>query len=533
MINLGIQRTERLLQYVARDIFNQPTFNPPWKAIHIAGTNGKGSVAAYTSSLLRRCLVRKDGQPVRIGRFTSPHLIDRWDCITINDKPVSKEVFDKAEAKVLSLRDAVSRELRKEAEGNGVREEELRRISEPTQFELLTATAFTIFSMPDPTPCDIAVIECGLGGIEDATNALPDSAIDVSVLTRIGLDHLGLLGDGIGSIVRHKAGIARKGVKVVVDSSNEDDIVRLIKDTISGNLGYDNEQLDSVIKLAGPGTLQQLVTNVTAEEKESFGETCRALLPHQRSNLAIAQQAVKIMLGSFQGHSILEANTGRNRPNHAEALRFAVEDANTSYPARLQELQPGWLKTQDKHRYPQLNHHTLLLDGAHNAQSAEVLHEKVLSLLQLKAGNRSVIWILAMSSTKPPREILDALLCPRNTQGEADQVQHKVIFTSFCSVDGMPWVNPSKTKTLVEALKDIAENASIEIEGETQNLAEALAKAEILLAERVESEEDGHPLIVVAGSLYLASDFLRLVRDGKEAFEQYWQDKYNTSTVAG
>lgn len=64
MINLGLERIERLLQHVARNIFEQVNFNPPWKTIHIAGTNGKGSVAAYTSSLLRRVVTRKDGLPM-------------------------------------------------------------------------------------------------------------------------------------------------------------------------------------------------------------------------------------------------------------------------------------------------------------------------------------------------------------------------------------------------------------------------------------------------------------------------------------
>ena len=76
MINLGLARISRLLRSTAL----------PWRAIHVAGTNGKGSVCAYLSAML------KAGN-IRVGRFTSPHLIDRWDCITIDEKTVDQELF--------------------------------------------------------------------------------------------------------------------------------------------------------------------------------------------------------------------------------------------------------------------------------------------------------------------------------------------------------------------------------------------------------------------------------------------------------
>ena len=86
MIELGLARITRLVRYTPQN----------WKAIHVAGTNGKGTVCAYLSALLR-------ASGVRCGRFTSPHLVDRWDCITINDRTISEAVFRDAE-KVVNKR---------------------------------------------------------------------------------------------------------------------------------------------------------------------------------------------------------------------------------------------------------------------------------------------------------------------------------------------------------------------------------------------------------------------------------------------
>jgi dihydrofolate synthase len=105
MIELGLSRISQLVKQTPLT----------WKAVHIAGTNGKGSVASYLSGLLQR-------GGIRTGRFTSPHLIDRWDCIVIDEKTVSKALFNHVEGEV---------KARNEAHEIGA-----------SEFELLTATAF-------------------------------------------------------------------------------------------------------------------------------------------------------------------------------------------------------------------------------------------------------------------------------------------------------------------------------------------------------------------------------------------------------
>ena len=97
MIELGLSRVFRLL---ARTPL-------PWRAIHVAGTNGKGSICAYITGMLSAynssSFRQQLGLPaLKHGRFNSPHLIDRWDCITINGETISESIFHQVEARIIS-----------------------------------------------------------------------------------------------------------------------------------------------------------------------------------------------------------------------------------------------------------------------------------------------------------------------------------------------------------------------------------------------------------------------------------------------
>ena len=148
-----------------------------WPAIHIAGTNGKGSVAAALESVLRAC-------GYRTGLYTSPHLLDLRERIQVNGTPVMEDFCVIA--------------------GEVLRAE--RRARAPlTYFELLTAIAFQSFAR---MKVDIGIIECGLGGLWDATNVLHDPL--ASIITSIGLDHVEWLGETESEIAAQKAGIIRE-----------------------------------------------------------------------------------------------------------------------------------------------------------------------------------------------------------------------------------------------------------------------------------------------------------------------------------
>jgi dihydrofolate synthase/folylpolyglutamate synthase len=173
-IKPGLERTEAILARLGSP-------HEKLAAIHVAGTNGKGSVVATAEALLTA-----PGR--KIGRYTSPHLIDFRERITVDSVPIP-------EAAVLEF---LERWI-PVAEEMGA-----------TFFELTTALAFDWFARQQ---VDMAVIETGLGGRLDSTNVLMPR---VATVTSIGLDHTDLLGDTLDAIAREKAGIFKRGVPAVV-----------------------------------------------------------------------------------------------------------------------------------------------------------------------------------------------------------------------------------------------------------------------------------------------------------------------------
>jgi dihydrofolate synthase len=171
----------------------------PWKAVHIAGTNGKGTTAAYLSAFLH-------GKGVSVGRFNSPHLKYCHDCVVLNEQTVDKDHFLEIEKLV----------KRRDADG---------KIG-ATSFELLTATAFEIFAQ---RKVQVAVVECGLGGRLDATNILLPEEVLCSAITRISLDHQEMLGNTLEKIAAEKAGITKKGVPLVVDRNNGESVREILR----------------------------------------------------------------------------------------------------------------------------------------------------------------------------------------------------------------------------------------------------------------------------------------------------------------
>jgi dihydrofolate synthase/folylpolyglutamate synthase len=194
-IKPGLERTEAILAQLGSP--HEKLF-----AIHVAGTNGKGSVVATAEALLTA-----PGR--KIGRYTSPHLIDFRERITVGGEPIP-------ESAVLKFLE----EWIPAAEEMGA-----------TFFELTTALAFDWFARQQ---VDIAVIETGLGGRLDSTNVLTPG---VATVTSIGLDHTDLLGDTLEAIAREKAGIFKRGVPAVIGESSPE--IRSVLAKYAKNAGAD------------------------------------------------------------------------------------------------------------------------------------------------------------------------------------------------------------------------------------------------------------------------------------------------------
>ncbi len=153
------------------------------KFIHVAGTNGKGSLCAMTASMLRAA-------GLRVGLYTSPYIVRFNERMQIDNESISDEELCELVAHVRPFADAME--------------------DKPTEFELITAVAFLYFARHK---CDIVVLECGLGGRLDATNIITTPVL--SVITGIALDHTAILGNTIEQIAVEKAGIIKRGVPVL------------------------------------------------------------------------------------------------------------------------------------------------------------------------------------------------------------------------------------------------------------------------------------------------------------------------------
>ena len=404
MIELGLARIGRLLTDTPQ----------PWRAVHVAGTNGKGSICAYIATILK-------ATGLRCGRFTSPHVIDTWDGIEINGNTVPRSMYK-----------TIERRVRQRSARDGIG---------ATEFEILTATAFEIFNK---ARIDIAVVETGLGGRLDATNILKHKA--VTVISKVGLDHQMLLGNTIEEIAKHKAGIMRPSVPCILDSTNPLTVQRVVQE-------HAKEIGTKVLPSSKLGTILQRPQN---------SEFFRA--PHQWDNFACAYSACRTLC------------RGLALPD-----RFFKLLRGKSLPARLQSIA---VKSAGRRQ-------RLLLDGAHNPQSAEALGSFVDQRFRKATTNR-VTWLIGVSGGKEFVGILKPLI----REGDA------IVAVEFGPVQGMPWVTPTPSPEILEAVESLGVPNVLSVDG-GDSVDHALRQA-IRIA--------GHGPLVVAGSLYLASDILRFRR---------------------
>ena len=191
-IVLGLDRVRKLCEFLG---------NPQDKVklIHISGTNGKGSVGTFIASVLT-------ASGYKVGRYTSPDVLNYRDKFSINGQWISEDEF-------ASLTDVISRFVDKMPD-------------RPTPFEIETALAYYYFEQND---CDFAVVECGMGGKEDATNVADNKVL--SVLTSVALDHTQFLGDTLEKITEQKIGIVKGSP--LVSASQYPEVLAVLKDEIS------------------------------------------------------------------------------------------------------------------------------------------------------------------------------------------------------------------------------------------------------------------------------------------------------------
>jgi dihydrofolate synthase/folylpolyglutamate synthase len=296
----GLERIGHLLEALGHPERAYP-------AIHVAGTNGKGSVVAMLDAILRSA-------GYRVGRFTSPEVLDFRDRIAVDGEWLNEAAWASGVERLLPVMEGMS--------------------DCPAQFEAVTALALDAF---DRAGVDVAVVEVGLGGRFDATNLVRPI---LSILTNVAFDHTAILGAEIERIAWEKAGIAREGVPMVTGSLTE--VVRRIVEGECADVGAEVHDATG-IPMTSEGT----------EEGRALYRVERPGLPdrvelallggYQRENLAIALRSVEILCE--QGMTL-----------SSEAILDGL--CSVSWPGRFEVVR----------RLP-----TVILEGAHNVAGAEAL----------------------------------------------------------------------------------------------------------------------------------------------------------------
>ncbi|MBB3611496.1 dihydrofolate synthase/folylpolyglutamate synthase [Rhizobium sp. BK602] len=334
--DLSLDRITRLL-----DALGNPQEKLP-PVIHVAGTNGKGSVTAFC-----RALLEAGGHSVHV--HTSPHLVNWHERYRIGVKGGRGALVD----------DAVFAEaLRRVADANGGQK--------ITVFEILTAVTFLLFS---EYPADAAVIEVGLGGRFDATNVLPDPA--VSVIMPISLDHQPYLGDRVELIAAEKAGIMKPGRPVVIGHQDYDSALDVLISTA--------ERLRCPTAVFGQDfSAHEEYGRLVYQDEFGLADLPLPRLPgrHQYANAAAAIRAVKAA-----GFVVTEAMM--------EKALISVE-----WPGRLQRLSEGDLLAHAPVGAE------IWVDGGHNPGAGEVIAEAMANFEERQP--RPLFLVIGMINTKEP-----------------------------------------------------------------------------------------------------------------------------------
>jgi dihydrofolate synthase/folylpolyglutamate synthase len=414
---LGLERIRELLERLRAPQLRYPV-------VLIAGTNGKGSTATFLSAILR-------SGGARVGLHTSPHLESVEERIRVDGRAIATERLLEALTRVLDA-------------ARGMTEP-------PTYFEAITAAGFVHFA---ETSVDIGVVEVGLGGRLDATNA---SEPVLSVITPIGFDHEEHLGSHLAAIAREKAGILRPGRRALGSDASSTEVraaLELAATEVGSELRFveDEVSFESCVSFGsfgsageGPGTGTWRFDFGTPAGRYELVSALRGR--HQAVNLALAVRAAERLRAM-----------GLVRLDHRTVAQGV---ARARWPGRLESVVlPGGGR--------------VLLDGAHN-----------------EAGVRALVDYLRSAPEPDGRDLLFASLV-----GKRAERTLPLLISSF---ERVTLTEPPSPKALpASSLRVAAPAATVQ-----QSVAEALESA---------LESAGARELVVCGSLYLVGAVRGLLR---------------------
>ncbi|SCE97046.1 dihydrofolate synthase / folylpolyglutamate synthase [Micromonospora coriariae] len=418
-----LDRIESLL-----DLLGSPQRAYP--AIHLTGTNGKTSTARMIDSLLRAF-------GLHTGRYTSPHLETVRERISLDGEPVSEERFA-----------AVYREIRPLAELVDARSDEPL-----TYFDMTTALAFATFA---DAPVDIAVVEVGLGGAEDATNVIQAG---VCVITPIGLDHTEWLGDTLQDIALAKAGIIHPGATVIAAAQEEEAARPLLERCaeVGATIAREGAEFGVLSRAIAVGGQVLTLQGLGGIYDDVFIPLHGA---HQAQNAAVALAAVEAFLGA-----------GTTRQLDIEAVREGFAEASS--PGRLERVR---------------NAPTVLLDGAHNPHGMAA----TVTALQEEFAFSKLVAVVGVLADKDASSLLELL----------EPVVDLVVVTRNSSPRAMP------TAELAALAVEIFGEERVEV---AEEMPDAIEVAVALAEEDVPGELSGVG-VLITGSVVTVADARRLLK---------------------
>jgi dihydrofolate synthase/folylpolyglutamate synthase len=410
------------------DVLGSPQRAYP--SIHLTGTNGKTSTARMIDSLLR-------AHGLHTGRYTSPHLETVRERISLDGEPISEEQLV-----------AVYNEIQPVAELIDARN------SEPlTYFDMTTAMAYAAFA---DAPVDIAVVEVGLGGAEDATNVIEAG---ISVITPIGLDHTEWLGDTISDIAWAKAGIIHKGATVITAIQTEEAMRPLLERSaeMGATLAREGSEFGVVQRDIAVGGQMLTLQGLGGVYEEIFLPLFGA---HQAQNAALALAAVEAFLGA-----------GPDKQLEPEVVRegFIAVDS----PGRLERVRSA---------------PAILLDGAHNPHGMAA----TVRALEEEFAFRHLVVVVAVLADKDASGLLDLL----------EPVAARIVVTQNSSPRSMP-------------LNELSQVA-VEIFGEDRvtvadTMPDAIEEAVVLAESDTDGELSGVG-VLITGSIVTVADARKLLK---------------------
>ncbi len=410
-----------------------------YKIVHIAGTNGKGSVAAFTASILKSA-----GKMT--GLFTSPHVMRYSERFTIDGVQISDDDFIKTAECVLTLNDTL------EKEGYG-------RLS---PFDALTAVAYKYFS---DAGAEYAVIEVGLGGRFDPTNAIERPA--VTVVTDIGLDHTDRLGHDIKLIAAEKAGIIKAGAPVISQPSDPE-VKKVIEEHAKEACAHFIDTSSVPVTVAPPKERSKTVFDAEISGRRLRGLEISLLGRHQVKNAVSAVAAVL----ALPDDEITE-----------EAIREGLSKA----------VNPGRFQIISEKPY-------IILDGAHNPPGVRAAMETLTDRFGDIICDSDISFVIGCFRDKEYEKMAEifaeAIKEIKGRCGAAGR-SHGIKVIATEPDDGR--------KLPAETLKEVLERCGVGAEA-ARDWRDAFYGA----------RENASEIVLFLGSIYFIGDILRFFKEKRE-----------------